>query len=240
MIRGPCEYVPSVEVEVSARRKAIPLDENEGIYVRDVKSGRVSNGVCWPWLLWLHWLLGVSLFSCYKFERFGWVAFLPFDKPLARNIFKEVLSRSTIWPIGIDLVTIAINRWYDLPFPSGACCVWRDIHVDAGWGAVEQGAATRSRDSHLVPPWPARRSQRPQWQYVLFQTSMHAHEESGLKNTRVFHPDRQIFKILYIFPHCNLQCTWLHNKIATWRWAHLAWLFKMCFLCCSIVWKGTR
>ena len=42
MIRGPCEYVPPVEVEVVARRKAMPLDENEGIYVRDVKSGRVS------------------------------------------------------------------------------------------------------------------------------------------------------------------------------------------------------
>eukprot|EP00117_Sycon_ciliatum_P000910 scpid34518/ scgid6797/ Major vault protein len=41
MIRGPCEYVPPVEVEVTARRKAIPLDENEGIYVRDVKTGKV-------------------------------------------------------------------------------------------------------------------------------------------------------------------------------------------------------
>ena len=34
MIRGPCDYVPRVEVEVVTRRKAIPLDENEGIYVR--------------------------------------------------------------------------------------------------------------------------------------------------------------------------------------------------------------
>jgi major vault protein len=41
MIRGPTEYVPSVEVEVVMRRSAIPLDENEGIYVRDVKTGRV-------------------------------------------------------------------------------------------------------------------------------------------------------------------------------------------------------
>jgi major vault protein len=41
MIRGPTEYVPSVEVEVVMRRTAIPLDENEGIYVRDVKTGRV-------------------------------------------------------------------------------------------------------------------------------------------------------------------------------------------------------
>ena len=41
MIRGPLEYVPPVEVEVVTKRKAIPLDENEGIYVRHIKSGKV-------------------------------------------------------------------------------------------------------------------------------------------------------------------------------------------------------
>jgi len=34
MVFGPCVYVPPVEVEVVERRKAIPLDKNEGIYVR--------------------------------------------------------------------------------------------------------------------------------------------------------------------------------------------------------------
>jgi len=41
MIKGPTDYVPSVFVEVTSRRKAVPLDENEGIYVRDIKSGKV-------------------------------------------------------------------------------------------------------------------------------------------------------------------------------------------------------
>jgi major vault protein len=41
MIYGPCDYVPSVEVEVVEKRRSIPLDENEGIYVRDIKTGRV-------------------------------------------------------------------------------------------------------------------------------------------------------------------------------------------------------
>ncbi|XP_023931190.1 major vault protein [Lingula anatina] len=41
MIRGPKEYVPPVEVEVVCKRQAIPLDENEGIYVRNVKTGKV-------------------------------------------------------------------------------------------------------------------------------------------------------------------------------------------------------
>jgi len=41
MIRGPGEYVPPVEVEVSAFRKALPLDLNEGVYVRNIKTGQV-------------------------------------------------------------------------------------------------------------------------------------------------------------------------------------------------------
>jgi len=41
MVYGPTDYVPSVEVEVVEKRTAIPLDENEGIYVRDIKSGQV-------------------------------------------------------------------------------------------------------------------------------------------------------------------------------------------------------
>ena len=45
MIRGPLEYVPPVEVEVVTKRKAIPLDENEGIYVRDIKTGKVRRGM---------------------------------------------------------------------------------------------------------------------------------------------------------------------------------------------------
>jgi len=42
MIQGPTDYVPPVEVEILDRRKRIPLDENEGIYVRDLKTGKVQ------------------------------------------------------------------------------------------------------------------------------------------------------------------------------------------------------
>jgi len=41
MIHGPCDYIPPVQVEIVEKRKLIPLDENEGIYVRDIKTGRV-------------------------------------------------------------------------------------------------------------------------------------------------------------------------------------------------------
>mmetsp|Transcript_12542 Transcript_12542/g.30772 ORF Transcript_12542/g.30772 Transcript_12542/m.30772 type:complete len:856 (+) Transcript_12542:375-2942(+) len=40
---GPCEYVPPVEVEVIKRYSAIPLDETEGIYVRNIKTGAVDT-----------------------------------------------------------------------------------------------------------------------------------------------------------------------------------------------------
>jgi major vault protein len=41
MVYGPCDYIPPVEVEVVERRRSIPLDTNEGVYVRDIKSGKV-------------------------------------------------------------------------------------------------------------------------------------------------------------------------------------------------------
>jgi major vault protein len=43
MIYGPCDYVPPVQVEIVEKRKFIPLDENEGIYVRDIKTGEVKS-----------------------------------------------------------------------------------------------------------------------------------------------------------------------------------------------------
>lgn len=43
IIRGPREYIPSTKVVVLERRKAIPLDTNEGIYVRDQRTGEVRE-----------------------------------------------------------------------------------------------------------------------------------------------------------------------------------------------------
>ena len=41
MIYGPIEYIPEISVNVLEMRKAIPLDANEGVYVRDLTSGQV-------------------------------------------------------------------------------------------------------------------------------------------------------------------------------------------------------
>ena len=33
--------MPTIESEIETRHEAVPLDENEGIYVRDTKTGKV-------------------------------------------------------------------------------------------------------------------------------------------------------------------------------------------------------
>lgn len=43
MIFGPCRYVPPVEVYIISLRKSIPLDKNEGIYVRDNRDGSIRS-----------------------------------------------------------------------------------------------------------------------------------------------------------------------------------------------------
>uniref|UniRef100_A0A1X7VDJ0 Major vault protein n=1 Tax=Amphimedon queenslandica TaxID=400682 RepID=A0A1X7VDJ0_AMPQE len=40
MIHGPTDYIPRTEIGNIQRRKATPLNENEGIYVRNVQSGQ--------------------------------------------------------------------------------------------------------------------------------------------------------------------------------------------------------
>ncbi|WP_413281603.1 hypothetical protein [Floridanema evergladense] len=42
MIAGPRDYIPPVQVEVVEKRQAIPLDKNEGIYIRDIQTGEVK------------------------------------------------------------------------------------------------------------------------------------------------------------------------------------------------------
>ena len=42
MIYGPREYIPRLEVEVLEKRRAIPLDQNEGIYIRNLQTGELS------------------------------------------------------------------------------------------------------------------------------------------------------------------------------------------------------
>jgi len=39
---GPCDFIPPIGVEVIEQRKSFPLDKNEGIYVRNKRTGEVK------------------------------------------------------------------------------------------------------------------------------------------------------------------------------------------------------
>jgi major vault protein len=51
MIRGPCRFIPSIEVKIIEQRSIIPLDNKEGIYVRDTKTGNVRAVIGKSYLL---------------------------------------------------------------------------------------------------------------------------------------------------------------------------------------------
>jgi major vault protein len=57
MIHGPRDYFPPVQVEIVDKRKAIPLDKNEGIYIRDITTGAVRCEVGHSYLLNEHEVL---------------------------------------------------------------------------------------------------------------------------------------------------------------------------------------
>ena len=57
MIRGPLEYVPPVEVTVIRKVQSIPLDKNEGIYVRNLKTGAVRTVIGKTYMLKDHEVL---------------------------------------------------------------------------------------------------------------------------------------------------------------------------------------
>lgn len=54
MIKGPCRYIPAIEVEVIEKRSVIPLNDNEGIYVRDTKTGNIRSIIGKSYLLESH------------------------------------------------------------------------------------------------------------------------------------------------------------------------------------------
>jgi len=54
MVYGPREYVPPVEVDIIEKRKKIALDRNEGVYVRDITTGRVRAQVGESYMLLPH------------------------------------------------------------------------------------------------------------------------------------------------------------------------------------------
>ena len=54
MVNGPVSYIPPIEVEVLEHRNRIPLDKNEGVYVRDAKTGLVRCEIGKTFMLAAH------------------------------------------------------------------------------------------------------------------------------------------------------------------------------------------
>jgi len=54
MVYGPRSFIAPVEIEILENRKAIPLDETEGIYVRDSRTGIVRSVVGKTYMLEAH------------------------------------------------------------------------------------------------------------------------------------------------------------------------------------------
>ncbi len=42
MIKGPIDFILDNEVDVVEKRQSVPLAENEGLYVRNLKNGEVK------------------------------------------------------------------------------------------------------------------------------------------------------------------------------------------------------
>lgn len=51
MFKGPGEFVPTVETDIKCLNKAVALAETEGVYIRDVKTGRVRTEIGTTYLL---------------------------------------------------------------------------------------------------------------------------------------------------------------------------------------------
>jgi major vault protein len=51
---GPTSYIPPIEVDIIEKRERIALDKNEGIYVRDTKSGMIRSVIGQTYMLLAH------------------------------------------------------------------------------------------------------------------------------------------------------------------------------------------
>lgn len=107
MIKGPCEFILPLELQLLEKRKAIPLDENEGIYVRDIFTGDIKMISGQTYLLAAHEelfykevapvvddLLSGSVFSSAEVDEKGEVKYNRSKLGSAREKFRVVTFRA--------------------------------------------------------------------------------------------------------------------------------------------------
>lgn len=97
LFKGPGEYIPPIDVKILERRAAIPLHENEGIYIRDEKTGEIRAQIGKTYMLKAHESLWEKELpdeyeTLLQKERLG-VGFMPSRVEASGNVvYDEVLN----------------------------------------------------------------------------------------------------------------------------------------------------
>lgn len=132
MIKGPCSFVPPVEVEVIETRKSIPLDKIEGIYVRDTQSGAVRAVIGSTYMLQPHedlWemplnqnaeeLLKNAIPKGSTIDKTKLITFkCPFNGACQIYDYKQKQSRVVFGP---NLVMLSPDEQFTISYLSGGC-----------------------------------------------------------------------------------------------------------------------
>jgi len=85
LFRGPGAYIPHVSVQIKERRKSTPLSAGEGIYIKDLNTGRVRAHIGSTYLLKAHeelWdkPLSADMEELYAVEKLGISYAIPVQK----------------------------------------------------------------------------------------------------------------------------------------------------------------
>ncbi len=129
MVEGPRNYIPPVEAEVIEPRNRIALDKNEGIYVRDLRTGLVRSVIGEVYMLKAHeelWemplakeveklILEANL--CSVRDTFKVVSYrCPFNSAVQVYDYKKKTSRIVFGP---DLVMLLPDEQFTVSVLSG-------------------------------------------------------------------------------------------------------------------------
>ena len=129
LMHGPCCFVPSVEVMVLEKRQAIPMDEVEGIYVRNVNTGSVRAQVGKTYMLQEDEELAykectdvvdellLAQGNVMRKEKYALVTFkCPFNAAVQVYDYRAKKSRVVFGP---ELVTLQPDEQYTVTYLSG-------------------------------------------------------------------------------------------------------------------------
>ena len=127
MVYGPCRYTLPVQVALLEKRKSIPLDSNEGIYVRDNRNGSIRSETAKTYMLQAHEELWSMTLDSTVEELLGFknvrrdatrlVTYkCPYNSAVQVNDYKKKLSRVVFGP---NLVSLEPDEQFTVIYLSG-------------------------------------------------------------------------------------------------------------------------